>query len=319
MPCCISFSSPTPAKCFEKIKPAIDWIKRLAKKIQAVATKILDFVLPRNEVTGKREIRIIPTKWENVLGEKFYDSHCPISKTLPADSPMAVKVTQVFNDIIEVTPRRNDLKWEVRVKNDDDTVNAFCLPGGKVVITTGLIKKLQETYKFDSNPEYENLTLEDNIAAVLGHEIIHAAAGHSARSIQFSLMLQGLGFISGIVLPRILIKGESASAHTKRELFSALYRVSCYAATPFIQSANSRSHEHEADFHGIEQVAKTEYNIQASARLQEVFLAMKEGKTSIGGVFGKVTDMLSTHPTSKKRLDQNKTKIAEELAKKQTV
>ncbi len=92
-------------------------------------------------------------------------------------------VNKVFNDLVGVVkekcPSTKNMSWEIRVKQDN-TVNAFCCPGGKVAITTGILTMMK-------GYETSNIQRKDLIAAVLGHEIVHAVAEHSAKRMQISI------------------------------------------------------------------------------------------------------------------------------------
>lgn len=300
-------------------------------KAQELATKVLDTVLPKNEMTNRREFRFIPTSLENYLGSACYDGVCPKGK-ISQDLELTNKVTGIFNKLVEKCPRKS-LKWEIRVMQDDNTVNAFCLPGGKVVITTGMIKKLQEKIDADESEPFKSLTIDDHLAAVLGHEIVHAAAGHGARKMQLAMIVFLAGKICSYVLPNIFFKQEkpkaapaSAEEESKvadearkleakkaafRDSFDLLFRMGSY----LFGQHHSQCHELESDKYGIKLAHEAGYNIQASVRLMHVFLKMKGQKVGEKmGTLEKGLELLSTHPCSQRRLDEN-TRTVEAIAK----
>jgi len=272
--------------------------------------KILDYVLPRNEVTGKREIRIIPLGIEKFLGSLNYDSICPMRSTT-TDAALTAKVQHIFKKLVDQCPRKN-LDWEIRVMKDDATVNAFCLPGGKVVITTGMINKLNSRLDATQEEQFKDLTFEDNVAAVLGHEITHAAAGHSARAIQFNLLLFTVGkIISYVVIPFYLLKDRTRrdSARTAEAAAQGVDLLCRFATYLFVQK-NSRDHEFEADEFGIKLAHKAGFNIQASERLQVLFLEMSGKKVGANThAVEKGLQLFSSHPPSQERLDKNRATI----------
>lgn len=280
-------------------------IKFSAFKVKAkeVTQKVIDYTLPKNEITGRREIRVVPTWFENNLGSGLYDDLCPKDK-ISKDDFYNREVKAVFDSLVSVCPRKN-LQWEVRVLKDDETINAFCLPGGKVVITTALLKKLQENHtEFDGNDNLKNLTFRDNIAAVLGHEIIHAAAGHGARKLQLSVLLWGIGTVMGVALPRILFKHDEPNCQTKRDTFSFVFNLFLKLATTLTHCHHGQAHELESDKHGIEHAHNAGFNIHASERLQRIFLKMKNESNTPTNL-QKVTEMFGSHPPSRKRLEAN--------------
>lgn len=294
----------------------------VGNKIQELATKVLDTVMPKNEMTKRREFRFIPTCVENFLGNVSYDGVCPRAK-ICQDSDLTNRVTAVFNKLVEKCPRKS-MNWEIRVMQDDDTVNAFCLPGGKVVITTGMIKKLAEKIDADDSEPFNKLTMEDHLAAVLGHEIVHAAAGHGARKMQLLMIVFLAGKICSYVIPNFLFKKEQPKAlpanveeerkiadeareiESKkaafREGFDLVYSMGSY----LFGQHHSQCHELESDKYGIKLAHDAGYNIRAAERLMHVFLKMK-GQVAGEKMSGleKGLELFSTHPCSNRRLDEN--------------
>jgi predicted Zn-dependent protease len=162
--------------------------KQWGCSVQKTIDKILNTLLPRNPVTQKREFRFLPTAFENALGNAYYDDVCPQYKICENDITDTVHF--VFNKLVSKCVRKDELKFEIRVMEDSKIVNAFCLPGGKVVITTALLDMLLDPLKNAPHSKEITQTLfEDRLAAVLGHEIAHACAGHGRRSMQFKLII----------------------------------------------------------------------------------------------------------------------------------
>lgn len=225
----------------------------LAVPFKPRPTKVLDLVLPRNEMTQHREIRFIPVWIENMLGSAYYEDLYPKTK-ICKDEKLNGDVQAVFDDLIEQCPRKN-MQPEMRVL-EDDTVNAYCLPGCKVVITTGMISKLKAKYDFDKERAFSKLT--------------------------------------------------------KRKAFKAgfdiLYRIGSYV----FNKRHSQGHEFEADRFGIELAYRAKYGIRASKRLQLILMEMKGEQEGVkSGVLKKGLGVLSSHPPSKKRLQENQKTIGE--------
>ena len=153
-------------------------------------------------------------------------------------------------------------KWQVNVINED-TLNAWCMPGGRIVVYTGIIKKL-------------NLT-DAQLAAIMGHEIAHALREH-AREQASTDQLTGVGILTIATIAGLGNIGASALS------LASQYTISL----PF-----SRSHETEADHIGTELMARAGYDPKEAV---EVWVKM--GKTNVG----KIPEILSTHPSNESRI-----------------
>lgn len=157
-------------------------------------------------------------------------------------------------------------KWEVNLI-ESDQLNAFCMPGGKIMFYTGLIRKLSLT--------------DEEIAVVMGHEIAHALREHSREQVSQAAAAQtaiGIG-------TQLLGLGAGAT-----QITGAAYEA--LVATRF-----SRAHETEADRIGLELMARAGYNPQAGVTLWQKM-------ASAGSSGGGAPDFLSTHPSDSSRVQQ---------------
>jgi len=158
-------------------------------------------------------------------------------------------------------PHSKDWHWSIKVIDDPEVVNAWCMAGGKMAIYTGLLNKVKPT--------------DDELAQVLAHEISHALANHTAERMARARATQ-LGMLGVIV-------ATHDSDHR-----TAIRTGSIAAAILAINLPNSRSSEAEADLMGIELAARAGYNPNAAATLWE----------KMGKVGGKTPpEFLSTHPS----------------------
>lgn len=315
------------------------FVSQIGHAVESRMTKILDFMIPRNPVTEHREFRFVPVAVENFIGQFSYNQVCPLSST-NKDGKIVDIVRNVFDALVSHSARKEELKFEVRVMQDDQTVNAFCLPGGKVVITTGMINELKKDlmYSYDLEIDEASLTLEDKLSAVLGHEIAHACAGHGARSLQFGVLSFLAIKITGVTLGYFLnkkvdsqIQQQKEERRVKREapmsaqeeqyhknvaresnqsLIHLIERLARFAKVLF-SLKHSRCHEFEADKYGIKLAAMAGYDLNASIWLQLKFLEMK-GETEDGkkNVLDKALNLIATHPPSIERLKANRETIA---------
>jgi len=163
---------------------------------------------------------------------------------------------------VQMRPATAQWEWSIKIIDDPEVVNAWCMAGGKMAIYTGLIEKVQTT--------------DDEIAQVMGHEIAHALANHQAEKMSVSLATSAGVAAVGIASDRPGIAMSGAAA----------------AAVLAIKLPNSRTAETEADRIGIELAAKAGYDPRAAVTLWE-----KMGK--VGG--SNPPQFLSTHPAPDNR------------------
>jgi Zn-dependent protease with chaperone function len=186
---------------------------------------------------------------------------------LDRDAAQVQRVRAIVNRIVPQTavfrPEAQKWPWEVHVISIDEA-NAWCMPAGKMAIYTGLIQKL-------------NLT-DDEIAAVMGHEIAHALREHARERISRQMGTQ-------------MAVGIAGALFGIGELGQGLGNM---VADVTLNLPNSRLHETEADRIGVELAARAGYDPRAAIRLWE-----KMAKGSSGGQPPK---WLSTHPSHADRL-----------------
>lgn len=187
--------------------------------------------------------------------------------TLNTDPALLARVQGIANRLIpHVAIYRPDAvgwKWEVNVFQSDE-VNAFCMAGGKIAVYTGLIQQLKIT--------------DDELAAVMGHEIAHALREHvrEQQSRQQVLGVVGVGAVIGGAL-----LGVNIDPHLAKNGLQVAFGL-----------PNSRQAEVEADDIGLELAARAGYNPKAAITLWQ-----KMG--SLGG--GRPPAFLSTHPSPESR------------------
>ena len=186
--------------------------------------------------------------------------------TLNRNPSQVERVRAVANRIVpQTTVFRPDARawaWEVNVLSSPE-VNAWCMPGGKMAVYTGLIEKLQIT--------------DDELAAVMGHEIAHALREH-ARERASEQAVAGTVISVGAALMGLGDLGQKSAE---------------FAYMGLLGLPNSRRHETEADRVGIELAARAGYDPRAAVTLWQ-----KMGQ--VGG--GEPIKFLSTHPSQSDRL-----------------
>ena len=230
-----------------------------------------------NPVTGRKQLMLVPEGTAISESKQAYAALLqPLVKEGKVDSDAATvarvhEITgRLIAQAIKYRPETQDWEWSVKVIDDPKTVNAWCMAGGKMAIYTGLIQQIKPT--------------DDELAQVMGHEISHALAKHSAEQMSRAMAMQvGLG---------ALAITQQDSKYAGLTLTGAQA-----AAVVALQLPNSRTAESEADRIGIELAAKAGYDPHAAVTLWE-----KMAKVG-GGNPGSRNDFLSTHPAPVKRME----------------
>ena len=209
----------------------------------------------------------ISQKDELALGEKSYKESLSESKVITGTKD-AKRVKDIGIKIAKVA-NRADFNWAFNLVQSDE-VNAFCLPGGKVVVYTGILKVAHN---------------DDQLATVIAHEIAHALARHGAERMSASMVQQGLQVVGNIAL--------GATAPQYQNLFNQTYGIGSQVG---VMLPYGRMQESEADEIGIYLMAKAGYNPNEAIKFWE---NMSEGKKE-------GSDFLSTHPSSTTRINDLK-------------
>ena len=193
---------------------------------------------------------------------------------LNKDTYMLNEVRKISYRLIdEVRYFRDDAtswNWEINLQTSDQ-INAYCMPGGKIMVYTGLLDKAAKT--------------NDEIAAVIGHEIAHALREHGRERMSTAL-IQQLGILGFAIY-------ISDSAHN-RQLKNLAVQGVALGTTLFFALPNSREQEREADKIGLELTALAGYNPLAAVSLWRKMDELKEVEPP---------EILSTHPSNENRIE----------------
>jgi len=217
------------------------------------------------EGTGRKQFMIVSEGQEQQLGAQAYQEVLAKEK-ISTDARMTAVVRRVGERIAAVA-NRPDFEWEFNLI-ESDQVNAFCLPGGKIAVYTGIL------------PIMAN---EAGMAVVLGHEVAHAIARHGGER-----MSQKLGVTLAL---EIAARGMGDSSPERKRLTMAALGAGASVGVllPF-----SREHELEADHLGLIYAAKAGYDPREAVRLWERMEAAGKNKPP---------EFLSTHPKEKHRIE----------------
>lgn len=255
------------------------------KKILFVLTLVpLVFACHKTAFTGRKSLNLIPTSQLNQTSFAQYRQFLSENKPMTSGKEVDL-VRRVGNDIKAATEvyfkskgMQKDLKdfaWEFNVV-DDPQVNAFCMPGGKVVVYTGILKVTQN---------------EDALAVVMGHEIAHALANHGNERVSQGLVAQ-LGLTT---LDLGLAMSQKPQQTRDLIMTAAGAGTQLGVLLPF-----SRKHESEADEIGLYLMAMAGYNPNEAAPFW--------GRMSKAGG-SRPPAFLSTHPDPSKRSEKLKSLV----------
>jgi len=238
-----------------------------------------------NPVTGKKEIQFVSEAQELQIGEKNY---APTRQGEGGDLTVLPELTTYVNGVGQKLAAVADRKlpYEFVVLNNS-VPNAWALPGGKIAVNRGLLTELQN---------------ESELAAVLGHEIVHAAARHGAKAQERSTMMQ-VGMTAAQVGAGIA--GVNAD-------LAGLALQGAGAGLQMVQMKYGRDQELESDHYGMKYMKAAGYEPWGAVTLQETFVRLSEagGQKQQSWMDG----LFASHPPSKERVTKNK-EMAEKLGR----
>lgn len=227
-----------------------------------------------NPVTGERNLNFMSEDWERQVGAEMY---APMRQSQGGDfilDPELASYVQAVGTRLAAHASR-DLPYEFHVLNDS-VPNAWALPGGKIVINRGLLTELHS---------------EAELAAVLGHEIVHADAAHGARSQSKGALLQ-VGAMAGTIY--LSGKADSNAGAQAAQIVPML-------GAQLISQKYGRDAERESDYYGMTYMSRAGYDPQGAVELQQTFVKLSEGRKSdwLSGLF-------ASHPASQERVSNNR-------------
>ena len=230
-----------------------------------------------NPYTNRWQLVMVPQSYESQLGAQAYQDVLRDPKLqMSHDRDEVEPVRRVAARIIEAANHSKyaedakAFRWDVSVIKDDRVKNAFALPGGKIAVYTGIF------------PIADN---ESGLAAIIGHEVVHALARHGAER-----MSQGVLARIGMVGASIAMQTQGFSPVTNQATMSALgLGTQVGILLPY-----SRAHESEADYIGLLLAAEAGYDPREAVHVWE-----RMQRTSGGP---KSQEFMSTHPGHETRI-----------------
>ncbi len=230
----------------------------------------------RNAVTGRKQLTLVSESQVQNMAKTEYTQFISQSKVVNTatnkDAEMVVRVgTRIANAITEYYTEKgvsnvlDGYKWEFNLV-DSKEVNAWCMPGGKVVVYTGILPITQN---------------ETALAVVLGHEITHAVAGHGRERMSQALLAQGIQVAGNVAL------GNDPKTVN---IFNNVYGPSAQVG---VLLPNSRNQELEADHYGLIFAAMAGYDPREA-------IPFWQRMAKLGG--SKPPVFLSDHPADEERI-----------------
>ncbi|MFZ5761013.1 MAG: M48 family metalloprotease [Thermodesulfobacteriota bacterium] len=224
-----------------------------------------------NPVTGQREMAFVGEQQEIAIGREQYEPGRQMEGgDYRVDPQLNAYVNEVGQKLAGVSDR--PLPYEFTVLTNS-VPNAWALPGGKIAINRGLLLELNN---------------EAELAAVLSHEIVHSAARHGAQRMERGILMQGALLATAVAV-------------ADRGSYGGLAVGGAQLAATLIGQRYSREAELEADYYGMQYMARAGYDPRSAVSLQETFVRLAEGKESnwLNGLF-------ASHPPSRERVEANR-------------
>jgi metalloendopeptidase OMA1, mitochondrial len=230
-------------------------------------------------ITGRSQLQLLGERTEIQMGLSAYQDTLKNEK-ISGDARLNEQVIRVGRRIAEATGR-NDYQWEFKVVDNNKMVNAFCLPGGKVAVYTGILPVARD---------------DAGLATVMGHEVAHAIARHGGERVSQQMAVEGLVAATAIAL--------SERDPKQANLYAGLLGA---GATVGVLLPYSRLQESEADRLGLIFMAKAGYDPRAAPEFWRRMAEAGKGKA-------RPPEFLSTHPADETRIRQLEKWLPEALA-----
>jgi metalloendopeptidase OMA1, mitochondrial len=255
----------------------------MSKRVPRVPTTVLALALgvvvacTTVPLTGRTQVMLLPESTEQEMGVTAFRQALTKSK-VSTDPALNAQLTRVGTRIAAATGR-TDYQWEFKVF-EDKQVNAFCLPGGKVVVYTGILPVTRD---------------DAGLAAVVGHEVAHAIARHGGERVSQNYIAQ-----FGLAGTQLALSGQDPL------LAQGVITALGAGATVGYLLPYSRLQESEADHLGLIYMAKAGYHPSAARDLWVRMAEMSKGQQ-------KPPEFLSTHPADATRIRQIEAWLPEAL------
>ena len=231
-------------------------------------------------ITERKQLRLIPEAKLNAQAEQLYEKvkeKEKLSKDITTLNKIKNIGSKIENSITEYFARSNqpdptvNFRWEYILIENKKVKNAWCMPGGKIAVYTGILPITKNT---------------NGLAAVMGHEIAHAVAKHSVERASRGVLLK-----TGTSLIDIFSGGKLSQVNRATGMDTVGLLSQIGIMNPF-----SRKQESEADFLGMIFSSLSGYDIRETVKIWERMKEANKGKEP--------AEFMSTHPSSSNRINQ---------------
>lgn len=248
----------------------------LPRSVASIGALVLIVSCAKVPITGRRQLNLLPESQMMSMSLSEYQQFLGQTPPLPASDERVVMVRRIGQKLANAatkylsennaSDRVADFQWEFNVV-DENTVNAWCMPGGKVVVYTGILPVTKD---------------EASLALVMGHEIAHAIARHGNERMSQGLAVQGAGMTLDIMTAQ------------KPTLTRNLFLQSFGIGSQLGMLAYSRNQESEADKMGLVFMAMGGYDPRVAPSFWQRMAEQGGGQ--------KPPELLSTHPSDERRI-----------------
>lgn len=246
------------------------------KRLTLLALLLAAFACAKVPITGRRQMNLLPESQLMGMSLTAYQDFLRDNPPMPASAPQVAQVRRIGDRLAKAagdylqqagaSSRVEGFQWEFNVV-DDPTINAWCMPGGKVVVYTGILPVTKD---------------DAGLAVVMGHEIAHAIARHGNERMSQAIAIQGAGMTLDVL--------TAQKPGLARDIFLQSYGI----GSTLGMLAYSRNHETEADKMGLVFMAMAGYDPRTAPAFWERMSAMSGG--------AKPPELLSTHPHDATRI-----------------
>jgi predicted Zn-dependent protease len=256
------------------------------KRILIYSALLLAFIwgCTKVPISGRNQLLLVSDSEMNAMAFTSYKQFLDTSKVIPSNSQQAAMVKRVGDRIARAAqvyfeqnnaPQYLDgYQWQTELVQSNQ-VNAWCMPGGKMVVYTGILPITQN---------------ETGLAVVMGHEVSHAIAKHGAERMSEGMLAQGL-LIAGQIGLGVAMKDKPAAT---QNLWNTVYGLAAPIGAQLGMMAHGRNQESEADHLGLIFMSMAGYNPQEAVSFWGRMAANSKG--------AKQPVWLSTHPSDEQRI-----------------
>ena len=232
-----------------------------------------------NEITGETQHIDMTVDQEIALGLQAAPQMAAQYGGLHPDEAAGAKVKEIGQRLVQQTKAGSSpYRFDFHLLADEKTLNAFALPGGQIFITAGLLSKLQT---------------EGQLAGVLGHEIGHVIARHSAEQLAKAKLTQGLSSAAGV------------ATYDPERPASATGAVAAAAIAKLMTLKYGRDDELESDYWAVRFTADAGYDPNAMIGVMEILGAGRNGASG--------PEFFQTHPNPENRIARLQATIQEQF------